>query len=154
MIRKWFRKIVFSRLNEVRSKSEKGQGLVEMALSITFLILILSGVMEFGRLFYSYMALTEAAQEGASYGSIAPTDTTGIEAHVRSTSSFPIDLTSTSDVTVTVTTIGSACAGNVIQVRVTYDFPIVAPFIGAIVGGQTISLSATAYNTILTPSCP
>jgi len=132
---------------------ERGQSLVELALSIVFLMVLLAGVTDLGRLFFAWIALRDAAQEGAVYGSIHPTDFPGIESHVRNASDSPLDLTDASTVQVQIQVIGAACAGNAIQVTVTYTFPIATPFIGAIVGGQTFPLSSTVVNTILAPSC-
>ena len=53
--------------------------------------------MDFGRAYFSYISIRDAAQEGAAYASIAPADTTGILGRVRDTSSNPIDLSSFGD---------------------------------------------------------
>jgi hypothetical protein len=50
--------------------------------------------------------------------------------------------------------IGTACTGNGIRVTAVYpDFPITMPPIGAAFGSQTISISATVTDTILSPGC-
>jgi hypothetical protein len=41
-----------------------------------------------------------------------------------------------------------------IQVTVTYSYPIIMPYIGGIVGSQTIPLTAYVTDTILEPKCP
>ena len=51
-------------------KSERGQSLVELAISLVILLYLLSGAVEFGILFFQYVQLRDAAQEGALYGSI------------------------------------------------------------------------------------
>lgn len=53
-------------------KSEKGQSLVELAVSLIILLILLAGVVDLGRVAFYYLALRDAAQEGASYGSIFP----------------------------------------------------------------------------------
>ena len=46
------------------------------------------------------------------------------------------------------------CMGGAVTVEVSYDhFPLTMPFIGAILGRQDLSLSATVVDTILTPAC-
>ena len=58
----------------IRKKSERGQSLVEMAISITVLVFLLSGAVEFGMMYFQYIQLRDAAQEGALYGSLNPAD--------------------------------------------------------------------------------
>lgn len=55
-----------------RGGKEEGQSLVELALSITALLLILLGTIDFGRLFFDFVQLRNAAREGASYGARSP----------------------------------------------------------------------------------
>ncbi|MGZ9165968.1 MAG: TadE/TadG family type IV pilus assembly protein, partial [Anaerolineales bacterium] len=64
-------------------KSERGQSLVELAFSILILIYLLAGAVEFGMAFFQFVQLRDAAQEGALYGSINPTDNPGIIARVQ-----------------------------------------------------------------------
>ena len=46
------------------------------------------------------------------------------------------------------------CMGGAVSVRVSYNsFPLTMPFMGTILGSQTISLSAMVVDTILTPAC-
>lgn len=54
-------------------KDEKGAALVEMAISLTLLLLILFGIIEFGRVFYIKNSLTNAAREGARRASVCAT---------------------------------------------------------------------------------
>jgi hypothetical protein len=53
-------------------KHEKGQSLVEFALSLPILILILSGLIDIGRVYIAYIFLEEAAAEAALYVSLNP----------------------------------------------------------------------------------
>ncbi|MFQ6001456.1 MAG: TadE/TadG family type IV pilus assembly protein [Anaerolineae bacterium] len=68
-------------------KKEKGQSLVEFAFIIPVLILILMGVFDFGRAFYAYNAISNAAREGARYGTICPYDTP--QKQCRDSDGFP-----------------------------------------------------------------
>lgn len=139
--------------------AQRGQSLVELAISLTIILMLLAGAVDFGVAFFSYSALRDAAQEGALYGSINPTNFTGIEQRVRQASSNPIDLTNTNTVNVSITIIGEACQGstngstNAVQVMVAYNYPIIMPFLGIIIGSQTIPLRATVTDTILSPVC-
>ena len=48
-----------------RSRSERGAVLVEAAISLPLLLLVVLGIIDFGRLFQRYEVLTNAAREGA-----------------------------------------------------------------------------------------
>ena len=165
---------------------EKAQSLVELALSLTVMLLLVAGAVDFGMAFFSYVAMRDAAQEGALYGSFAPyTDLSpfnnrydngepvndaGIRTRVREASRSPVDFQDTAKVPDSYITIGivppagKACEGNTpvstvqvpnaIRVTVEYDYPLTMPFIGAIIGGQNIHLTATVTDTILEPRCP
>jgi Flp pilus assembly protein TadG len=138
--------------NQKNRDKEQGQSLVEMAIALVILLLLVGGIVDLGRAFFTFMALRDAVQEGALYGSVNPTLTTEIKNHVLSSSDMIPDLIGSDDITVSV--IGTACTGNGIQVTATYsDFPITMPFMGTVLGGQTISISATITDTILSPGC-
>jgi Flp pilus assembly protein TadG len=138
--------------NSTHSK-EKGQSLVELAFSLTFLLILLGGIVDLGRAFFTYMAMRDAVQEGALYGSINPTLTPEIKDHVINSGNIVPDILAPGDVTVTV--LGTPCTGSSIRVQALYNnFPITMPFIGALIGRQTVPIRATITDTILSPSCP
>ncbi len=63
---------------------QKGQSLVELAVTISLLITLLIGVVDMGMAMYTWITIRDAAQEGAVYGSIyhsKPT-TSGTPAYV------------------------------------------------------------------------
>ena len=134
------------------SQLEQGQSLVEMAIALVILLLLVGGIVDIGRAYFTYMAMRDSVQEGALYGSINPTLTEEIRNHVLDSSDMIPDILSSDDITVEV--IGPPCTGNGIRVTALYDdFPITMPFIGIVIGGQTISISATVTDTILSPGC-
>ena len=53
-------------------RNEKGQALLEMTFGTVFLLLIVLIIFEMAMLFYSYIALLNAAREGANYASLYP----------------------------------------------------------------------------------
>lgn len=55
-------------------KLSKGQSLVEFAVIVPLLLLIITGTLQLGRLFYNRVALENAAREGAYYLSYHPED--------------------------------------------------------------------------------
>lgn len=57
-----------SRLLQRRFRGERGQALVEMALVLPLLLLLIFGIVEFGRIGHAYLTLNHAAREGARLG--------------------------------------------------------------------------------------
>lgn len=143
----------------MRSAAQRGQSLVELAISLTVILMLLAGAVDFGMAFFSYSALRDAAQEGALYGSINPTNYDGIRQRVKQTSNRPVNLADDTKVFISISIIGEACQGttngntNAIQVMVAYDYPIIMPFLGVILRKQAIPLRAIVTDTILSPVC-
>ena len=148
---------------------QRGQSLTEFALALTLMMTLLAGAVDMGSAFFSYIAIRDAAQEGALYGSIAAVvdangngrydtgealNTAAVVNRVRQSSTQPVDLTDASNVTVSVSVTNPPCAGGGITVTVSYNYQLTMPLVGAIIGSQTIPISASVTNTILKPSCP
>jgi Flp pilus assembly protein TadG len=130
----------------------RGQSLVELAILLPMMMILVAGIVDIGRAYYTYLSLHDAAAEGAAYGSIHPSDTAGIVDRVVGESpGGVVDWTST---TVTTQILVKACEGGGVQVTVDYNYTLLTPFIGAIAGSQTLPLSAKVVNTILSPVCP
>jgi hypothetical protein len=77
-----------------RNISENAQSMVEFAVSAIVVLLLLVAIADFGRAFFTYLTLRDAAQEGAAYASICPVHEEGIETRVRSASKAPVNLSS------------------------------------------------------------
>ena len=157
-------------------RRERGQGLVEFMLVVVFLSVLLMGVMDLGRAYFSYLALKDAAQEGTYYGSAYPqcVDPDGINndspgcadpntiAYRLRHSTPRGSLVDMSDLAAQVTIdlpCGSASpcvmqAGQVLTVTVSYRYQLLTPFMGAIVNGQTLTLTARSSAVIVrVPNC-
>jgi hypothetical protein len=142
-----------------RRKTERGQSLVELAVSLLVLLYLLSGAVEFGLAFFQFVQLRDAAQEGALFGSMDPL--APIESRVRGASSSPINLADPVQVQVTITAkdkdsnnpkpISAACEGDGLEVKVSYNHVIFMPFIPQLIGKNTIPLDAVVTDTILSP---
>jgi Flp pilus assembly protein TadG len=142
-----------NRAGRQKRKGERGQSLVELAVSFTVLMLLLSISVDLGRAFFAYVAIREAAEEGALHASLNPGDTAGIEARVRTSSTTPIDMSNEDNVEVDSTPIGAACAGNSVRVTVSYNFHLTMPFLAPILGTNEFPLIAESTSTILRPEC-
>jgi len=131
--------------------------MVEFAFSLVLVLILLAGAVDVGRAMFTYMALREAAQEGAVIATTtqdAPLTAaqlkTLIEQRVRNTSD---QLPNTVQVNVTLG--GVFCTGKNVTVQVVYEhFPLTMPFLGTFVGAQEVPISASVTDTILKPPCP
>ena len=67
------------------ARSERGAAMVEMALVLPIIILLFLGMIDFGRAFFLYNNLTNAAREGARFGAAqtSPVDTVQIRTRVE-----------------------------------------------------------------------
>jgi hypothetical protein len=143
--------VLMKKIIQARSK-EKGQSMVELALSIVFIMTLLAGTIDLGRAFFTWLALRDAAQEGASYGTYKPTDINGIKNRVWDNLGQVIS-NPVANVNVLVDA-PTACQGYQIQVDVNYPtFPITMPFLGTLLGSQQIPIHATINDTIILPLC-
>ena len=163
-------------------KNERGQSMVELAISLIVILTLLAGAVDFGIALYSYVALRDAVQEGALYGSFEPTlddgdgvyegeslNTVAIEQRVRSASSNPVDLSDTTNVSIDVKILPDGAApcegpqnygvylpsgGAGIQVSATYNYTLSMPFLSGIIGTNIVPITASVTDTILRPLCP
>jgi Flp pilus assembly protein TadG len=154
--------------NQPKSKGQRGQSLVEMALSLVFLIFLVAGIIDTGRAILTLITMRDAVQEGVVYGSLNPDQnglltsasdpctTCGIDRRVRSasgmgSSNFLLDFTNTV-VTITYPTggprmVATANPPNTIKVAMTYTFRFTMPFFS----GTTLPLKVNAIAVILKP---
>src|ERR671932_178674 len=112
-----------------QQNQERGQSLIELALTLPILMLILTGVLDLGRAYYAYITVTNAAREGARWGADYQTDNAGILAAAKAEaagSGFPID-----SCTITVSTPNGTSQGNPITVTVSCNYHLIT---GTIVG--------------------
>jgi hypothetical protein len=120
-----------------RRHASSGQDLVEFALIVPLLLLLLLGIAEFSLIIFSYDSIANAAREGARYGAVHPTDTTGIcdrarrlttglnQGALRCTPSWPY--------------------GRTIRVQIEYDYDWITGLImQAASGSETLTLRSVA----------
>lgn len=82
-------------------RHQHGQSLVEFALILPLFVLIVIGVFDLGRAFFGSITITNAAREGARFGTLHATDPQGVcNATLSEASSSGIVLSYT-DVTIT-----------------------------------------------------
>ena len=118
--------------------------------------MLLGGLIEFGWAYFRYLALQDAAGEGAAYGIMFP------EWHDSGDNGNPNNIVyrvqnvSESEILDWSSTVVSVEApfttpGNPISVTVRYDHQLVTPILSQMVSDGTITLRARAVQTILAP---
>lgn len=129
-------------------KREKGQSLLEFAILLPILLIILAGVLDLGRLYYAYVAVTDAAAEGAAYASIHPnaSDAEIAERAVEASTGL-VDLATYGTVEVMRPALA---AGQPVTVAVTFDYTLATPIIQAFFPDGQIPLRAVAAEVIRT----
>ena len=145
-----------SRDHKPSTSKESGQSLVEVAIGMIVLMVIFSGLVDFGRAYFAFIAIEDAANEGATFLSINPachyaTDT-GCDnpnnAFYRAahSSSGEIDWSKA-----IIDVKGHLlAAGEPVSVTITYDLPLITPFLPPILGRDAITLTTTANHIIIT----
>ncbi len=125
--------------------------MVEYAAGLTLFMLILMGVVDFGRAIWIRNTMAHAAREAARYGAAATRTSTEIRDYAidRATG---IGLTS-SNVSVTRGTCGNVDAPVV--VTITYSFSPITPLISSTWGGAAIAMgtSSSMYVEQGVPPC-
>jgi Flp pilus assembly protein TadG len=141
--------------------------MVEFALILPVMILLLLGAIDFGRLFFTYIQVTNAAREAAAFAAADPTvsqatvaaraDQEAKTQSQRGEGSLAVDAPICQTVAVPPVTVSCATAqatntgtGNQVLVNVSRPFTFLTPIIGNMFG--TLTLSASAASPIDNPA--
>jgi len=123
-----------------RRRWDRGQELVELSILIPLLLLIAFGVLDMGRLFHASITITNAAREGARYGTFDPTDVAGIVGATQGEAqSSGIDLSGS---TITVSCPQGCGSGLAVRVTIDYSFPLIMA--GLVFSDPTLTLVRSA----------
>ncbi len=157
-------------------RSPRGQALVEFALLAPVMLVLLLLAVDFGRLFFTYIAVNNAAREATYYASAHAADTGFIqstyEAGVRQAAKSEANTQgqggegTISDGGITIKCFNPAAPGtgiscdgasrfatgigNQVSVSVSQGFTFLTPIVGEIFGGQ-VTLRASATAPVLNP---
>jgi Flp pilus assembly protein TadG len=129
-------------------RGREGQALVEFALVLPLLLIMLMGLIDVGRIIFTYIALEDAAQEGTIYMAHEPSPAAVVIARVKSSSNHPEVMNAT--VPTPVCTI--APAPGIVSVTASYELPLLTPFGRELFGGS-FSMSATFVGTNFKGTC-
>jgi hypothetical protein len=136
-----------------------GQALLEFALVVPILLILVLGVIDFGRAWHAYQVVTDAAREGARLAVVAkdpPASLADVEAAVRdalarrnlpsggATTAVTVGLVQPAPPAPPISWPGKK--GDPAQVRIDQEFQFlfIGPFLGWAAGRETITLSTTS----------
>lgn len=125
-----------------RRRGDAGQSLVEFALVVPLVLALLFGIIEFGRGFQSWLAITNAAAFGARTGAVGAS-AADIEVATRGAAAS-LDNPA---ITVVVTNAQGA-PGGAINVRVQYAMPMITPIFAVFVPGGILTVTADATQRL------
>lgn len=108
-------------------KNERGQAIVETAIILPIIVLLLMGMVEFGRLSNAYMAVTHAGRHGARHAIVGGSNEEIISRVKNAAAPLEPD-----QLTVTIEPQTGRVSGQDVRVTVTYPFQMITPLTGAI----------------------
>ena len=136
-----------------RRERERGANLVEFALVLPLLLLMLVGIADLGRAFTTYIAITNAAREGARYGAKRPWFRDPItQAVIDEAANSGVTLTD-DEIVIAINGVEVTAAefdgdgGDPLTITVNHDFPLI---LGGLLGlsGGTIPLRTSTSMMI------
>lgn len=135
----------------------KGQALAEFAIVLPVMLVLLLGALDLGRVFYAQITITNAAKEGAllasrggtyvAGGNCSSTNTVMCAVLTEAKGGFvEVDKTKVTQLpSANIACPSTASAESTVSVTVQAPFGLLTPLIGSILGGQGMTLSATAH---------
>jgi Flp pilus assembly protein TadG len=138
-------------------RSERGAELIEFAIVLPLLLFIIAGIVDFGMMFRTYEAVTNAAREGARVGVLPGYDPPDVQARVDAYLAAS-GLTGSRTTTVTnvpVATPAGVFTARSVNLQYTYQFVVLggfAPFFGGNFG--SITLNAVSVMRTETQAAP
>lgn len=123
-------------------QTEAGQALVEFTMILPIFLVLMFGLVDFGRAFYTWLLVTNAAREGARVAAVQA-DTSAVDARIYDSfcSSYPSDCSlDPAKLAITRDNIQGA-RGSAVSIDLTYDFEFVTPLGGMlrILGGSDLA---------------
>lgn len=148
--------------------NDSGQTLVETAISVSLLLLLVMGIIDFGYLFSTKVTLQNAVRQGGRYaitgqcitGSGGSCSLTRYNSIMQTVEDASLGRLNSSQIRLTCTDKGGGCPnqaggpGDVVIITVTYPYHFMTGPIGAFFSSQsyTITVSSTFTNEIFSPS--
>jgi Flp pilus assembly protein TadG len=121
-----------------RKHSDKGQAFVEFALVLPALLLIVLGIVQFGRMYNNYETITNATRAGARVAAVSRSSSNPVSATVQAVKNAAPNLDA-SQLNVTVSSTWQT--GGTVTVTATYPYSV--NLMGIVVKSGTLSSTTT-----------
>lgn len=121
------------------NKHKKGQAMVETALVLPIIILIVFGIIEFGRILNTYIVLTNASREGARYSAVGKDNTFVDTAVINRAAPIPIKISN-----IDIDHDKTDPKNYYVTVTISYDLPLITPVIRNLISpGGTFNIKTS-----------
>jgi Flp pilus assembly protein TadG len=118
---------VTNRRASTAGRRDAGAAAVEMALLMPLLLLLVFGIIDFGRMLNAQITVTEAAREGARAASLSPSQNPSVIEADASARVNRVAAGFNATTTVVSNCIGNPAPGDDATVQVTYQFKFATP---------------------------
>ncbi len=160
----------------MKPNKERGQAFVELAISLIFLLSLMTVMIDLGWAFYQMTAMRDAAQEAASYAAICPQYDGGthydpgtdsdvtyadyIRPRLKLSASAPLNMNDIQNTDITIDYLDpdgaildpltAIALGNSVRITFHINHKIIVPFAATFLGGNTnYDLSVNVSDVIL-----
>lgn len=123
-------------MNFYNKLNERGQDLVEYAITLPIFMILVFGIIDIGRAAYYFSALQNGSREAARYAIVNPGDDVGIEAHVRGR---VIGLDQSDFIVVS-----PVWTTETVTVTLQFSFVPVTPIISSVLPGGVVSMESSS----------
>jgi Flp pilus assembly protein TadG len=131
-------------LMNMYKKNNKGQAMVETALVLPLLVILIFGIVEFGRIFNAYLIISSVSRDGARWASVGYK---GDE--VRQLVNQEIVTLNKDNLKIYVSPENDRNQGGSVNVTVEYDVPLIVPVIRKIISDtNTFPIQSTTIMRI------
>ncbi|WP_037986493.1 TadE/TadG family type IV pilus assembly protein [Thalassobacillus devorans] len=118
-------------------KSNKGQALVEMALVLPILLMLLFGIVDFGRIFHAYLTIDHVGREAARLATVQQYEDGEIKSRTLS-SAVGLNLTE-DDININPNGKANRSSGDDVIVTVTYKIGFITPLVNTFISSLTLT---------------
>ncbi|WP_438447740.1 TadE/TadG family type IV pilus assembly protein [Gorillibacterium sp. sgz5001074] len=120
-------------------RGEQGQSLTEFALLVPLLLLLVCGIVDFGRVMYGYMHLNMAAQETVRLGGLGKTD-----AEITAFARGYVHLGDPAKLKITISpTQATRTSGQYVKVTLEYPVGFATPFLSRVLPAPVVTADST-----------
>lgn len=133
--------------------------MVEFVLVLPVLLILLAGLLDLGRLYFAYVAVTDAAAEGATYAALfyppeqsttcLPEDLDDPVCEAAREASHGMVQLDEAEIIVDCPSCPNPFSGDPITVTVIYPFTLVTPIVEAMLPGSVLPLRAVNTQAVL-----